>query len=304
METTFIGQSPTLKRLNLGNNVQSLEKKPAKRIWEVDFFRGTFIILVILFHIGWDFTAFPSFFSNWYQMSSTYPNLVSFVDWITNLLYSNQMRIWIMVFSGCFLFLTGLSCSLSRSNIKRSLKILAVALLITLVTYFASFIMDADLTIVFGILHCIGLSLFLYSLVELLSHFFHFSISPWPVLLLGIGMLGYGWYLQYFTTLPLLGFHQLGGTNFLKVVLGFAQNYNDDFGLLPNMGKVLVGIAIGKWLYGGKRGKKSFLPKLDGIWNKPLCFLGRHTFVVYIVHQPIVLGIIIPILLAMGYTIS
>ena len=38
---------------------------------------------------------------------------------------------------------------------------------------------------------------------------------------------------------------------FMKVVLGFAYTYNDDFGLLPNMGKILVGIAIGKWLYDG-----------------------------------------------------
>lgn len=300
----MISQSPTLESLSLGNSLSSLEKKSPKRIWEVDFARGTFIILVILFHIGWDFAALPSFFSNWNAMSSTYPGFAKFVTDINGMLFSRQMNVWVNVFSGCFLFLTGLSCSLSRSNTKRSLKILFVAGLITLFTYLATQIMGQDMVIVFGILHCIGLSLFLYSLVELLGHYLHFNIDPWPVFLLGAGMLGYGWYLQYFTNPVYYGFDELNGLNYLKIVLGFAYNYNDDFALLPNMGKVLVGIAVGKWLYGGKRGKKSVLPKLDGFWNKPICFLGRHTFLVYIVHQPIVLAILVPIILSMGYTIG
>ena len=64
---------------------------------------------------------------------------------------------------------------------------------------------------------------------------------------------------------------------------------SDYFPLHPNLGYFLIGAAIGKTLY---RKKESLLPALAdyGIW-KPLCFLGRHSLWVYLLHQPILSGI-------------
>lgn len=58
-------------------------------------------------------------------------------------------------------------------------------------------------------------------------------------------MTGYGMYIEYATVYRVYSTAMLTPSIFMKVVLGFAYTYNDDFGLLPNMGKILVGIAIG-----------------------------------------------------------
>ena len=44
---------------------------------------------------------------------------------------------------------------------------------------------------------------------------------------------------------------------------------------------VLFGTFIQPYLYSEK---KSLLPKLNGKWNKGLCFIGRHGLIIYILH--------------------
>lgn len=300
-----ISKSPTLERLNLGNSIEGLKNKErGQRIWEIDFLRGFFFFGVILYHFAWDFTFFPTLFSNWYEMSSIYVGLNSLSRICNEILRKDYMIYFVNFFSGGFLFITGVSCSLSHSNLLRSIKISLVALLITLVTYLGSITTGDDMTIIFGILHCMGLSLLIYSIFELICKYIKIKISPWVLLIIGLGMTGYGMYIEYATVYRVYSTAMLTPSIFMKVILGFAYTYNDDFGLLPNMGKILVGIAIGKWLYDGKRGKKSVLPKLDGKWNKPVCLIGRHTFLVYIIHQPIIWIVVISILFALGYRIS
>lgn len=34
------------------------------------------------------------------------------------------------------------------------------------------------------------------------------------------------------------------------------------------------------------------MPKLDGKWNKPVCFIGRHTLIVYVVHLILIVAVL------------
>ena len=65
-----------------------------------------------------------------------------------------------------FMLLSGISSSLSRNNMKRGLRVLAFALVITAVTY----LYDPKLTIVFGILHFLGIHL-LYPLLSKMNKY-------------------------------------------------------------------------------------------------------------------------------------
>ena len=56
----------------------------------------------------------------------------------------------------------------------------------------------------------------------------------------------------------------------------------DYFPLLPYLGYAFGGAAVITLFYGEG---KSLFPKLDGAWNKPFRFMGRHTLVVVILHQ-------------------
>ena len=66
----------------------------------------------------------------------------------------------------------------------------------------------------------------------------------------------------------------------------------DYYPLIPWFGVVLLGIAVGKWIY--PNGTRLFsLPDLGGnAISKALRYLGRNSLVVYLVHQPVLIGLL------------
>jgi uncharacterized membrane protein len=72
-----------------------------------------------------------------------------------------------------------------------------------------------------------------------------------------------------------LGLHSPGFSSF------------DYFPLIPWLGIFLLGAALGKSVYAPRR---SLLP-----WSLPQTFFnaaGRHSLIIYIAHQPVILGIL------------
>ena len=66
----------------------------------------------------------------------------------------------------------------------------------------------------------------------------------------------------------------------------------DYFPLLPWFGIVLLGIFVGQLLYPG--GARRFnLPNLGGgSGMKELVWLGRHSLIIYLIHQPFLFAIL------------
>ena len=65
-------------------------------------------------------------------------------------------------FASLFIFLSGIACNLSRSNVERGVKLGIVALGITLATY----LYDPNYIITFGVLHMLAVCMILYGLVS------------------------------------------------------------------------------------------------------------------------------------------
>jgi len=58
--------------------------------------------------------------------------------------------------------------------------------------------------------------------------------------------------------------------------------------IFPWLGVVLAGLGAGEFLYGN--GVRHFtMPKVPDICVRPLSFLGRHSLLIYIVHQPVII---------------
>ena len=58
--------------------------------------------------------------------------------------------------------------------------------------------------------------------------------------------------------------------------------------LFPWMGCVLIGMGLGEYLY--HDGLRQFVvPDIPGIIVQPLAFLGRHSLLIYLIHQPIII---------------
>ena len=101
-------------------------ERPA-RIELMDALRGLAVCLMVLHHFLYDLCAFLG--APWWLFTNPVFDVLHYF------------------FAGLFIFLSGISSDFSRSNLKRGAKAMALALGITLVTYFM------DMTIVFGVLH-------------------------------------------------------------------------------------------------------------------------------------------------------
>ncbi len=232
------------------------------RYWEIDFLRGVAIIMMIVFHVIFDMYYFAN-----YEI-----NLQSGFWWL-----------FARITASIFIFLVGISLTVSYSRairnkqknlllkyLYRGTKIFSWGLIITLITW----IFLRQGFIVFGVLHFIGLAI-------ILAYFFlRFRLLN---LFLGIGLILTGIYLRgfvfdypYFLWLGLIpqGFYTL-----------------DYFPLLPWFGLVLLGLFFGKLLY--PEGKRSFrIRETRNPIARSFCFLGRHSLLIYLVHQPVLIAML------------
>lgn len=94
---------------------------------------------------------------------------------------------------------------------------------------------------------------------------------------------------------------QVNLSNWFLIVIGFLDSTQDWLGILPSLGYLFIGIFFGECLY---KDRKSAFPLNDGKWNKPISFVGRHTFIVYLFHQVILIPIVIIISLIAGLSIN
>lgn len=227
------------------------------RFWEIDFLRGIAILMMIVFHFAYDLN---------------YLNIYNFdID-------SSNWTVFRVLIVSIFFLLVGISLTLSKSKdrnlthfVKRGIKIFFWGMIITFFTYL--FIKEGYVR--FGVLHFIGISIILA--YPFLKFKYLNLIFALPVIIFGFYIskfsFNFGWLLW-------LGFKPVG---FYTV---------DYFPILPFFGAILLGIFLGKILY--KNGKRSFKIK-DFSSNtiiKSIDFMGAKSLLIYLIHQPLLLGIL------------
>lgn len=189
-------------------------------------------------------------------------------------------------FAGLFMLISGISSDLSHSNLMRGLKLLGVALAVTLVTWLAV----PEELIVFGILHFLSVCMILYGLLKPVSDRFRFSWAAVAVCVLlfactrGIsrGYLGLSPQLGVF--LP----DSLYRTNWLAPFGIYNADFisSDYFPLFPWVFVFAAGTLLGKLAAQGKF--PAFLyPSRVPFFS----WMGRHALILYIVHQPVIYGV-------------
>ncbi len=275
---------------------QLKKERLKRRITEIDLIRGILIIIMVFDHAMFDFGYFlPGLFKEYPYKTDFTLKLYTFARKFWNW----DVRIYVRYFV-LFLFmaLVGISCSFSRSNLKRGLQLFGFSLLLTLVTYiFAKMMGDLDNTITFGVIHCISLSIILVALLEKITS------NKWVFLAIGIVMTAIGGYI-IFGIPPKNKFASYDSDKFiillLKAMAGLATIGADCFSLLFYGGQIFIGVFLGKLLY---KDRKSLIFKGD-YKNNFITFSGRHSLFIYLAHQvvlPLIFGIV---LLIMGFTLA
>ncbi|MCX2727636.1 heparan-alpha-glucosaminide N-acetyltransferase [Thermomicrobium sp. 4228-Ro] len=231
----------------------------AVRFWEIDALRGVAFLLMVVYHAAFDLAAFGG-----WPIAVTVGGWRLFADFIASL----------------FLFVSGVSLVLAhdrlgrdreryrRHLLRRFSRLAGAALLVTIVTWFLS---PADV-VLFGILHLI--------LVSNLLSLALLRLREWNVLVAGGALLLGSW----FASLP--------GNRWLFWLGLVPEGYRSfDFRpLFPWMAVVLLGVALASWFYAGGVRRWPFpeAPTLPG--SRVLIWLGRHSLLLYLVHQPILIA--------------
>lgn len=231
-----------------------------QRLVPIDAARGIALMAMAVYHFTWDLEFF----------GYAPPGMTTQGGW----------KLFARLIAGSFLFLVGFSLVLAHGrSIRwrafgiRLAMVAGAALVITVATRIAM----PDRFIFFGILHCIAVSsvlgLAFLRLPAVLTALVGIAVMLAPPYLAST-VLGHG---------PLLW---LG----LSV---FPVHSNDYVPLFPWFGPVLLGIASARLVV--SRGWLSAIASMGGEQNpvaRPLAFAGRHSLAVYLIHQPVLIGLV------------
>ena len=232
-----------------------------KRIWELDVLRGVCILGMVVVHLIYDLQTFFS------------------LPFLADSQLFDLIKQWGGVL---FLLISGICVTLGSHPVRRGLIVFACGLLCSAVTAGMYFLNMADKSIIiyFGVLHCLGVCMLLWPLFK--------RLPVWALGLLGLGLTVLGLWISGNVVVDFPWLIPLG-----LVPEDFASS--DYFPLLSNLGFFLVGAFLGKTLY---RKKETLLPRVNPA-NPVLAFftrLGKWSLPVYLLHQPIITGLLYLIL--------
>lgn len=245
----------------------------AARLWEIDTARGVAVVLMVVYHFIWDLANFRIIDTNmlatpWQSFARSIGSTFIFVMGLSaTLVYARLVDRARRAGEG----------SVFRWYLLRGLRIFGWGLAITLATFFAT----PSNYIVFGILHLLGASLILlYPFLRL---------PRWLLVVIALPLIALGLYLNKQS----VGFPWLLPFG----VLEQGRSMSDWYPLLPWFGVALLGVVAGRTWYANGDRQFALADRSTNPLVRGLSFVGRHSLVIYLLHQPILIGTLI----ALGY---
>ena len=236
--------------------IMSEEKTVKKeRIWELDAFRGVCIIGVVIVHLIFDLTYFLN-------LNIKTPAVFDFIQENGGVL---------------FIILSGICVTLGHKFVMRGCVVFFAGMAITWVTYvmYLTGFAGKDIIIYWGILHLLGACMLLYGLIKKLP------TAALPFVAIALIAAGY---------LIAGRSYDLNGFSKIFVIFGFTFPgfmSGDYFPLMPHLGWFTAGIFLGRTLY---KKQTTLFPKFPSkaLPVRILSFIGRHSLIIYLVHQPVI----------------
>lgn len=226
-----------------------------QRIWELDALRGLCILCVIVVHFLFDLQFFIG-------LDFTLPAWFQFIQQYGGILF--------VVLSGC-------CATLGSRSFRRGAIVFACGMLISLVTFgmYRLGMATRDVIVWFGVLHLLGICMMLYPVYCRLPTQ---ALAAVGVVLVVTGYLISGTVVESRFLFP-----------FGLVYEGFSSS--DYFPLLPHLGWYMLGAVLGRTVYAEKK------TRLPGSFRESaiarfFCWCGRQSLFIYLLHQPVVYGLL------------
>ena len=222
------------------------------RYIQLDFIRGSAIVLMIIFHLCFDLNNF---------------------HFISIDIYNQYSRDWFyfrMLILTLFMLSVGISLTLAHQNILNKKKIFKRFFTLSLASFaisISSYVTFPNSWIYFGVIHFVTIT------SVLLLPFVGF-----PIISLFIGSL-----IVIFFNINLINMHWL--YTLVAPIIHLPYHTEDLVPFTPWLGVVLIGIFLGK--------KELFLfPLKSNTFTDKITFLGKHSLLIYLIHQPLFFGLI------------
>ena len=237
-------------------------KAQKKRIEIIDALRGFAVALMVIHH---------AFYNAW-----------AFLDaplW----LYRNPVfNILQIIFIGVFVAVSGISSRFSKGNIERGAIVLVFAVIISYVT------IRIEMPIIFGILHLLGFLMMFYGITRKFWDNIPRKIAPVIyIVLIAASALARGFLSPNFDNIEMHALRNI--LQDLLSVLGWRQAGFVSFDyqpILPWIFVFLFGTWVGEYIRENKFPPWFYEQKIPFF---PL--IGRNALLIYIAHQPILVGI-------------
>lgn len=244
----------------VNTNIKAKDVVIKQRYHLLDSIRGLLLIMMIIYHTMFDVMMMGEFnFS----------------------IRNTACYIFQQTIGWGFIFLSGMCCAIGKRHLRRGLIVLAAAALVSFVTY--TFMTGAGIN--FGVLVLLGSSMLIMIPLEKVIKEKHAFMGMIVSLILFVltrnvsaGNLG-------FEGLVLMELPDFLYQNAFTAYLGFPPAgfiSGDYYPMIPWFFLYLSGYFFWKHFY-----KKEWLQKHLSVKIPVLSFLGRHSLLVYLIHQPI-----------------
>lgn len=231
----------------------------AKRIDTLDLIRGVCIIGMMFDHAMFDLA---------YTAGVVWARVVA------------QSVIWEIIKqfgAGVFILIAGVCTNLSRDNLRRGIKVLLAAEVVTVATSVLSSFVGYDMTIRFGILHFMGWSMIIYAMAE--RYLPKWFANPFWILV----------FIPSYAVYKMGLLPQVEATELYCFGLTSWRFFSADyFPLFPWIFLFIFGIWLGRYLL-SKNIPQGALSLKVPVVN----YIGRKPLLIYIVHQPIIYGLVL-----------
>lgn len=222
----------------------------------LDTLRGIALVSMVIYHAVWDMVYI--FNEHWLWYSSVYA------------------RIWQQSICISFILISGFCFSLGHNKLKRGLIVLLCGGLISVVTN----IFLPDEKIFFGVLVLIGscmlIAVYLEKIMAKANSYIGFTLSL--LLFILLKNIGKGHILSF--TLP-----QFLYKGFIMSYIGFGEDIYRGVDYFPLIPWIFL-FYTGYFLFRIVRDNDMLRLAKNGI--EPLSAVGRHTLLIYLVHQPVI----------------
>lgn len=237
------------------------------RYFWIDNIRAIAMISMIIFHTVWDLVYLFGVDWEWYR--------------------SNLAFLWQQSICWTFILLSGFCWNFSKKPLKQGLIVSGAGLIVTAVTLLFSY----ESRVIFGVLNLIGFSILL--LIPLKRYFERISSVTGAAVMFLLFAITYGANDGYFGFfgLKLIELPMMLYENLFSAFIGFPEKEffsSDYFSVFPWTFLYFTGFFFYRmWKEGRLCDAKCLNKKLP-----VLTWMGKNSLIVYMIHQPIIFGIL------------